>query len=782
MASAPLSQTPVGALEKETFADSISALNVELLFDQLDAAIADQLLDSNARWTTDIHLHVNRAAECLGSLKKGATSHPAIHRGLAAASKLWQYPRWHYDALAVPDREAISSRTKDGWPRLLAAMLTTPAWQCENLPALDDVPDWLWESFTAWNFSAPLGFTAAGDAEKYARHFLRQIERLSHWAKRNFGSAAVRAATETYLRLASFAPLYLSTSDLSQHAFHHAQILHRVFHAPTEILAAAPLAGRMLRVGFILNEADLDGTTASGPALFRNLDPRRFDVSLYVTSARNPFCEALPQATVLPDSIADQVAILVGANLDVLIFGSDIAGTTAPIAQLACSRFAPVQIATSASIISTGLPTIDLFVTGTYSLSRHIATAENFTERVAVLNSAPRTYVPRASAAADSIDVLRAELGIAPEQVVFSSIQQEGQLTDSALKLWERVLSRLPEARVLVQLLGDPVSVSRDAERIRHHAEKNWAAGNGARLRVLETSIHTELDLMPLMRATDIFLEPLTGGNADLLLVPLHAHRPVLAWEGTTFRSSLAPALLRALGMDEMIFTDLPAFDHAIVQLAASPERRKAVRDHIQLTLQRTPLFLDPLAASEAMGAIALNAYSRMANVGVKDFRRDPTPLIPPYQEKHYNGLIDEARLLLDRREIEAAGGKLLSALAEQPAAPVARHLYGRVLVEQSHAERALLYLLAAVSQRESDQPLWKDLAQTLWSLGRTAEALQAIETCVRTNQQELEPWLILGEWARHLGHQEMAKEVAQLVRQIAPHDPRAEQFAAHVA
>ncbi len=63
--------------------------------------------------------------------------------------------------------EACRSR---GWPGLLAALVLVPAWQWRGAPALDEVPGWLWASYTAYLFHAPQGFVACGQAAEYGRH------------------------------------------------------------------------------------------------------------------------------------------------------------------------------------------------------------------------------------------------------------------------------------------------------------------------------------------------------------------------------------------------------------------------------------------------------------------------------------------------------------------------------------------------------------------------------------------------------------------------------------
>lgn len=775
MAPARITSAPVSSSETVNFADALPS--AQAILDQIQNVLAAPFVSD-----ADLDSCVQDASRLAASFKKNQPEAAAVRPLLEAAFGIWTSPAFSRRVVPAALRASFDSNREAGWPGILSAMLLCPAWQWDNAPTIDEVPDWMWPEYTAWLFVPPLRFLHAGEAEAYAAHFLRHAEPLARWTSRNYGSAAVRGAVTSYLNLSSFAPLYLSQSDLSRHSYFHAQILSRVFTLPTASLVPAPRVGRALRIGIVIDEADLDGSTASGPALFRQLDPQRFETSIFISSAVSLHCEQYPAAMILPESLAEQVTLLNGHMLDAVVFASDIAGNRAPIAQLACQRVAPLQIATSASQITTGFSSIDLFLTGLNTINSPVDANENFVERVAVLPAAVRTYHSREIPATEGFEGIRTSFNIPESSVVFAAFLRLGQLNGAALEAWAKLLRDQSNAHLLIQVIADPISAAGEAEVVRNALLDRVGADVLTRVTVLDQMVTNESDLVRTLAAADAFLEPLTGGNPDLVLLPLASGVPVIAQEGGVLRSRFTPAILRSLDLSDLVATNSDELCAISAKLAGDSELRKTYREKLQLQMQRTPIFLDTLAAAESFGAIVEQAFDRLFEVGRDEFRRESAPFIPLVNDSEYATSLDDARSLFDGGMIQDAVQRLQVVLSLRPADNAARHLYARALSALGQHERALTYLLVVVSNSENDQNVWKDLATTLWALGKTGEALQAIETCVRMNQTELEPWLLLGDWAQHLGHQDVAQDIKTFLLEVAPTDPRVELFVAKVA
>jgi Flp pilus assembly protein TadD len=112
-------------------------------------------------------------------------------------------------------------------------------------------------------------------------------------------------------------------------------------------------------------------------------------------------------------------------------------------------------------------------------------------------------------------------------------------------------------------------------------------------------------------------------------------------------------------------------------------------------------------------------------------------------------------------------------ALRSAPADPRARHLAGLVLHAQGVTSRAVDYLLGAVQGPEPTADMWHALARALRDNQQPAEAIQALETCLRLDRCNLEALFMLLELSEAVGATEMARDVLLCLQQLAPGDPR---------
>jgi protein O-GlcNAc transferase len=183
------------------------------------------------------------------------------------------------------------------------------------------------------------------------------------------------------------------------------------------------------------------------------------------------------------------------------------------------------------------------------------------------------------------------------------------------------------------------------------------------------------------------------------------------------------------------------------------------------------PVFLDPLAASDAFGALLENAFDEIALVGRDAFRKERTPLQAVF--------LDEATSLasgqnyLENGLIFEAAEAARQVLGQNPVSVAARTLMGRALSADGQNERAVAYLLAALQHGGDDGMLWYHLARALQKNGQMQETLQAVEGCLRASPHCIDGWIMLAELAQQAGNQSLLDEAVTMARQVAPNDPR---------
>jgi predicted O-linked N-acetylglucosamine transferase (SPINDLY family) len=725
------------------------------LFGDLRRQVARSVLQLSKRQTdsaevTDVRLAIQQIAA------SGLNDTPATGEDLALA------------------QQALSQ----AWPGLLAAMLLVASWQLPQAPALDAVPDWLWDDFSSWLFTAPQGFCGVGQAEAYAAHTLRRLKELNTWVERNAGSGAVRAAFKAYLDTGSAIPLYFSQDSLKEHAIVRGKLLARAFnaHRDTYDPLTLPREGRRLKIGFINRHFGSQTETYTTLPTFEALDPERFEVVLFscraTDSALETYCRAHAQELqVLPTELSAQLEVLRAANLDVAVFGTNVTALCNEITRIALHRVAPLQVANNSSCITTGLPNIDLYVSG--SLTEAPSAPEHFTERLGLLPGPAHAFNYRADRQAATTAWKRADIGIPEDAVVFVTAANYFKIIPEMQRAWAKLLAQVPNSFLLVHPFNPNWSPKYPSDRFSAEMDRALVAAGVSpnRLIVSTLKFQSREDVKELLRVGDIYLDTYPFGGVNSLIDPLELGMPVVVWEGETFRSRMGAAIMRSLGLNELIATDADSYQRIVLDLSTSADARRTLGARIVESMEREPVFLDTLAASDAFGELINLAFDELVTVGRDAFRTEKKPLQAEVVDTET--LVSTGTYLLDLGMADEASRQVQRALAAQPNAIGTRQFMAKILNGRGQHARAAEYLLAAVRSGQAPALVWRELAATLRKIGRGADAISAIETAIRLDQNDVESWFLLGEIAHQCGHQGILADVANIVSKLAPDDSR---------
>lgn len=718
-----------------------------------------------------------RVAECIAKLPAAQKAGAGIEYAreitrLFAQAGIADYP-------VVPDDLQLArGYARRGWPGLLAAMLLVPSWQWPDAPLLADVPPWLWVDYAQYIFSTPQGFTTVGQAEMYAAHALRRLEELAKLAAANRGSAAIQAALTVYTRIANCIPLYFANGSLRRHFELRAQILTIAAGAKSQDLVL-PRAreGRKLRVGILNRHFGPQTETYTTLPMFEQLDPEEFEVLLFVHHETNSPVETYARQRVagfqvLPPGVPAQLETLRAAELDVLVFGTNVTAVNNEVTQLALHRIAPLQVVNNSSCVTTGMPEIDLYVSGDLTECEEAST--HFVERLALVPGPSHAFNYEADAQEPTMHWTREVLGIPEHAVLFVTAANYFKVIPEMQHAWAKLLAAVPDSRLLIHPFNPNWSSQYPIKRFSAEFDRVLAnyGVSADRLLISTAKFPSRAEVKELLRIGDIYLDTFPFSGVNSLVDPLQAGVPVVVWEGATFRSRMASALLRALGLEEFVARDEESYTKLCIDLALDGERRNAVRKRIHDAFVHPPMFLDSLSASDSFGALLQLAFDKLVEEGPEAFRRDRAP-IRSVRRSDPDALLAEADRSLERFRSAEAATLARQVLATCSWSPKARHILGRALVDQGRPRRGVDYLLGAVEQVDGNCALWLDLAKALVRDGRRPQALQALETCIRIDQTYVEGWLYMGDLARESANYDLLHEIIDVVRKLAPDDPR---------
>lgn len=411
-------------------------------------------------------------------------------------------------------------------------------------------------------------------------------------------------------------PFYLTYQERDNRALieRYGKLSHRLMEAwrigrgLTVELSRAPIDGRKIRVGFITSDFNHHSIwTAITKGWVRGLDAGRFEVCLFHTGDRIDAQTQIARehAASFTDgrrSLADWVRAIAEARLDCAVYpeiGVD------PIAlRLACLRLAPLQATTWGHPDTSGLPTIDLFLSGEafepagaqshYSerLVRLPGTGVNYTS----LGVTPSLFQPAAHGLPEGRPLLvspgtpfkyapqhdRVLVEIARRAPQAIIVMFEPQIEHRAM--FERLLARLRGA------FGEASLVLDDHVRVL-----GWLKPG---------------DFFGLMTRADAFLDTIGFSGFNTAMQAVECGLPIVTREGRFLRGRLASALYREMGLSELIAADEAAYVDMAVRLATD----RAWRDEIgaRLAEARAALLDDERAIRALEGLIEVECRTAL--------------------------------------------------------------------------------------------------------------------------------------------------------------------------
>lgn len=670
--------------------------------------------------------------------------------------------------------QALISR---GSPGLLAALLLVPSWQWPSAPKLAQVPVSLVADYTAWLIAAPQGFVARGQATLFAQRYAERLEDILRFARAKETAELGRTALLAYLRHGNCIALYFCADSLRRHYELRAQILQCAVVRPAVTLTPRARTGRRLRVGFINRHFGPQTETYTTLPTFEQLDPQRFEVLLFAHQSSGSALEEYARHhaasfSLLPSDPGAQIDQLRAAALDVAVIGTNVTAVFHEVTRVALHRIAPLQVVNNSSCTTTGLPEIDLYVSGT--LTEAPDAPAHFSERLGLVAGPAHAFNYEADRQEPTGVWTRESLGLPADAIVFVTAANYFKIIPEMQEAWARLLAAVPGSRLLLHPFNPNWSSSYPIKRFTAELDRVFAAHGVASDRLVISSVKfpSRTDVKSLLAVGDIYLDTFPFGGVNSLVDPLELGLPVVVWEGDVFRARMGGALLRSLGLGELIAIDEAGYLALATRLATDSSARESLKTRIADAMGRAPAFLDPLAASDAFGALLETAYDELLTVGRPEFRRrrDPIVALVPADSM---ALVHEGVARFEAGDTVSAAALARQVLGAHPASPAARHLLGAILLRDGQATRAVDYFLGAIQHNGDNAPLWYDLAVALCESGRNEQAAQALETSLRLAPERLEGWLLFGELALAAGNHDLLRHTLDVAAQLAPDDAR---------
>lgn len=336
---------------------------------------------------------------------------------------------------------------------------------------------------------------------------------------------------------------------------------------------------RRLRLGFV--SADLrDHPVASFiEPIWAALDTTQVELWIYSNHTREDSVTMRLRAlthqwrNVAGYSDTDLALRIRADEIDVLI---DLSGHMAGNRLLVfAQKPAPIQVTWIGYPNTTGLEAIDYVVADRFNAPQGLY--EHFyTEKFARLPSSG-TFLPAAvSPPVNALPLL------SRNHVTFGSFNRVSKLGNQVVAAWSRVLRAVPDSRLLLGNVGEPLLVEQLTERFRQHGIAAARLSFKPRLGLR--------DYLALHHEVDIILDtwPYTGGTTTNHAVWMGV--PVVTLQGPSRVHCQSAAVLGRMNLQDWVAHDVDDFVRIAAQWSAAPQALAALRAGMRERWQSSPL------------------------------------------------------------------------------------------------------------------------------------------------------------------------------------------------
>jgi predicted O-linked N-acetylglucosamine transferase (SPINDLY family) len=527
------------------------------------------------------------------------------------------------DEPASADDAAMVARINEGlargdWRWAPVAMLFVRASRLTNPPLdLTRAPDWFRLDWLSFLLETPVMFTEIGDADAHARHTRRVLERLHAEIMARRGEALWQELAKAVVPRVSVGLLYFTDDNLEPVA--------RIFGDLVELTVQlaghpiddtfAPRTRQRIRIGVIAQHFQAETGPFSTLAMFKHLDRAKFELIMYATRmmdspAQRVCFERADRIEQVSENVADTAAKLRRDDLDLLLLVANLAPRDNFWAQLGVHRLARVQFVNFVTPMTTGIPNIDYFISGT--LSEPAEAQAQYREKLVLLDGVGFCYDLAPQRAMDAASpqqhapVTRAMLGIDPAATVFASGANFYKLVPELLHTWAKILAAVPNSAMVLYPFSKAWGDQYAAERLYEQIHR-VAAANGAQQAsfVLAPPLPGRGAVQNVLRSlADVYLDSFPHSGANSLLDALEIGLPAVTLYGKTLRGRHGGGMMIEMGVAEGVTESIDAYIELAVRLGRNRDARAALRARIEAQIARGPRFLDTRWHGEQCAAL----------------------------------------------------------------------------------------------------------------------------------------------------------------------------------
>lgn len=425
----------------------------------------------------------------------------------------------------------------------------------------------------------PIIYNNAEEIEVYRSRYIEAQEALIQNVDLN--SLEGKQEALSLIDTANFFLSYQGKNDLALQR-QYGQFVHEVMkaHYPewTQLRSLQTLASNQkIRVGYLSSNLSFHTIGKLAVGWMTHHNPDLVEVYCYHLGAKldsmtEQFYKHSHQFRHIPEGFETVCEQILADELDILVF-LDI-GLDIKVTKIAGLRLAPIQCQTWLHPITSGIPTIDYFLSS--DLMEPANGQDHYAETLICLPNLgiayPKPPLPKKAKS-------RGDFQLPDDKVIYLSCQSAYKYLPQHDDIFPRIALQVPNAHFV--FLGSPVSNSLD-QKFQQRLQKEFSKFN------LEIKQYCTFlprlfqdDYFSLNLVSDIFLDTLgwSGGNTTLEAIAYNL--PVVTCPGEFMRGRHSYSILKRLGITQTIAQTKAEYINIAVKLGLDESWRYQLREKI---------------------------------------------------------------------------------------------------------------------------------------------------------------------------------------------------------
>lgn len=442
------------------------------------------------------------------------------------------------------------------------------------------------------HLTLPIIYNSLREIQTYRKRFVRELEKLSQQTSLTTPQEKINA----YFGLQSFTNFYLAyqAHNVVESQSKYANLVHQIMAAnypqwvqPRQ-MPPLPENGK-IRVGYISSYLYAYSGTLWLTGWLRYADTHKVEIYCYHTGndtdlITEQFREYSDVFRHIPHSLEAVAKQVIEDKLHILVFPE--IGMDAPTIQLAALRLAPVQCSAWGHPVTSGLPTIDYFI------SSELMEPENaelhYSETLVKL---PNIGVSYPKPTVGELNNSRLDFDLGEDAVIYLCCQAPFKYLPQYDFILAEIALRVPQALFIFPR----------GELLRKRLKRAFAAVSlDSEDYCLFRAIPTRQEYIAINFLADVFLDTFTWSGGNTSLEAIACNLPIVTCPGEFMRGLHAYSFLKMLGVTDTIAQNEEEYIQIAVNLGLDSEWRRDVAQ--RMSQRHDHLFDDKLCVRALEG------------------------------------------------------------------------------------------------------------------------------------------------------------------------------------